>query len=117
MTVAGPERHGPRSTRQANGKVVLVAGVLTVANLLAVFLDIGLVLDHYHAHETTNYLVDQDIWGPFIVWAWAQVIVNGLVLVIWRRTRPVGIGVLLGALAAVALFVVWLAAAVAPALE
>ena len=51
-------------------------------------------------HETTSYLVDQDIWSPFIVFAWAQVVLNGVILVVWKRTRLIGVGVLIGALAA-----------------
>lgn len=108
--------HATPSVHEAHGKVVLAAAILTVANLLCLFLDIVLVLDHYDRHETTSYLVPQDVWSPFIALAWGQAALNGVILVFWRRTRPIGIGVLLGALAAVVLFFGWLVAVVAPAL-
>jgi hypothetical protein len=115
MTVSD-EQMSSRSARTGNRKVLLVAAILAVANLLALFLNILGVLAYYDRHDTTDYVVPQDIWFPFIVAAWAQVVVNGIVLVAWKRTRPSGFGVLLGAAAAVVLFLGWLVVVVAPAL-
>ncbi|WP_028642223.1 hypothetical protein [Nocardioides sp. URHA0020] len=112
MTVL--DEHGTR--RRSDRKLVLVAAVFAVANLLALFLNIVWVLADYDRHETTDYVVSQDIWSPFIVAAWIQVVVNGVILVPWKRTRPAGLGVLLGAAAAILLFLGWLVFIVSPAL-
>ena len=111
------DEHGTRpDTQRGDRRLVLVAGVFAVVNLLALFLNIVWVLADYDRRETTDYVVSQDIWFPFIVAAWVQVVVNGAVLVAWKRTRPAGLGVLLGAAAAILLFLGWLVFIVSPAL-
>ena len=110
-----PARTSP-AVRSGTRRVILVAGVLALANLVVLSVSLGEVLAYYHRHETTDYVVSQDIWFPFCVAAWAQAVVNGLLLLTWKRSRGVGFGVLLGALAAALLFVAWVALVLAPAL-
>lgn len=114
MTVAD-EPITSQSAPDGTRKVRLVAAVLAVANLLALFLNLLAVLASYDRHDSTDYVVDQDIWFPFMVAAWAQLVVNGILLAAWKRTRAAGLGVLLGSGAAVVLFVGWLVVVVAPA--
>ena len=38
---------------------------------------------------------------------WAQAVVNGAILVVWRPTRMAGVGILLGTLIAAAIFVIF----------
>lgn len=105
------------AARPKRRRMALAAAVFAFANILGLFLNILWVIAWYQDHETTNYLVPQDIWAPFIVVAWAQAVANGLVLAVWKRTRVAGVGVLLGAAAAAVAFFAWLMFFVAPYIE
>ena len=83
--------------RPARG-MVLLAAILTLANLVALHLEVLAV--QTCCVEPTDYIVRQEIWGPIVLAAWAQAVVNGAGLVAWKRTRKVGTGILLGALCA-----------------
>jgi hypothetical protein len=85
------------AARPARG-IVLLAAILTLANLVALHLEVLAVQTYYV--EPTDYIATQEIWGPIVLATWAQAVVNGAGLVAWKRTRKVGTGMLLGALCA-----------------
>lgn len=117
MTISEASTPDVVVARRKRRWMALAAAVLAFANILGLFLNILWVVAWYQDHESTNYLVPQDIWAPFIVVAWAQAVVNGLVLSVWKRTRVAGVGVLLGAAVATVVFFAWLMFFVAPYIE
>lgn len=110
-------RNAPRtSSAAASGspmqRGILVGAVFAFCNLGVLFAEVLWVLDYYNAHAGTDYVVDQDIWMPLMRAVGAQAVINGLILVLWPRTRRVGVGVLLGtAGAAIAVLVLLVATA------
>jgi hypothetical protein len=50
-------------------------------------------------------MIRQDIAGLFALAAWVQFVANGVILLLRKRGRPTGPGVLAGAAAAAVLFV------------
>jgi hypothetical protein len=102
----------PHSTRP----VLLATAALVLANLTVLFIGLLAVLAYYDRHDTTDYLVPQDAWEPFTLLVLGLALVNGLVLVAGKRSRAIGLGVLLGTAVAVVALFGWLALVVGPAL-
>lgn len=90
--------------------MLLVAAVLVCVNLVAIFVELLVVLDRIDLRVNDNYISVQDIWFPILMAVWIQAVVNGVLLMLWRRSRPAGLGILLGALVAAGLFVLFIAA-------
>lgn len=88
--------------------VVSATAALTGINVIAAFIELGLVIGNYKQNEVTDYLVPQDIWFPFMVALVAQALVNGVLLTLWPRTRLIGVGILVGSVIAIAVFFVFL---------
>ncbi len=93
---------GAAETAKRVPPTTLVTTVLVFVNLVAVYIELLLVLAHYEDHETTNYLLPQDIWLPFMTLVLGQSLVNGLLLLTSPRVRRIGAGLLLGTMGAVA---------------
>jgi hypothetical protein len=115
MTISG-EQTRTSTERRGRPGILLLAAVLAFVNLLAVLLEVNAVLNYYEDRETTDYIVNQDLWFPLMLAVWAQAVVNGLILVAWKRTRTAGVGVLLGAVAAVVAYFGFIVLVLAPQL-
>jgi hypothetical protein len=92
-------------------RTVLMIAILTLLNLIALFIELHAVLMRYDDNVSTDYLLSQEIWGPFAWILLAQGAVNGVLLLASRRTRRAGLGVLVGTLAAAlayCVFGIWL---------
>lgn len=109
-TATAPRSHSARPVLVATAAIVL-------ANLAALFIEMLAVLAYYDRHDTTDYLVSQDVWAPFTLLVLVQALVNGLGLVAWKRSRTIGLGVLLGTVAAAVALFGWLALFVGPSLS
>lgn len=93
------------------GGRMLAAMWLTVANLVvAQFVVVRIAADLSHPQGP----VSQEIWVPVMYLVWAQVAVNGALLLVPERTRPYGAGVLLGTAGTIVLLVVFFIYVVLP---
>jgi hypothetical protein len=97
----------PVATARSAPTLLIAVGFLFV-NLTLLFVVVRWVIEDYNSsHGFENYIVTQDFWEPFVFAMWAQAALNGLVLLAWKATRRVGLGVLLGTAAAVPAVVLW----------
>ncbi len=101
----------PRGPRH----LVSLTGLLIWTNITVLFGGLLLILDRLE-DQTSADSFTQDVWGPFLVLLWSLGAVNGALLVAWSPTRRIGLGVLVGTLAAVATYVLWLLLVVLPGL-
>lgn len=97
-------------------RVLSVTSVVVLANMIALFAGLLVILDRYEDNASSETLVQGDIWGPFLLLLWGLGVANGLALVPWPRTRRLGLGVLAGTVAAVAAYYVWIFGFVLPGL-
>jgi hypothetical protein len=107
--------HPGTATRRA--PILLISAVLTFVNLTALLWEVEWVIAYYNdSHGYETYIVDQEFWEPFVLVMWTQAIVNGLVLLPWRKTRRVGLGILVGTVCAVVALVLVIVLFVLPQL-
>src|SRR5690242_12913127 len=91
--------------------VGIVAAAVLINGAAFTWMLFHLISQFQHQHPGPNgytFLLGSDLGQPLVGWVWFQLLLNGLVLVLPRRTRAVGLGVLV-AVGLVALVVVgWL---------
>lgn len=79
---------------------------MAAANVLAIYLILYKVLSDYHFNSLED-LRYSNVEIPLTAWAVFVVLMNGLVLCVPMRTKAMGAGVVLGAIGAVLLAVLW----------
>ncbi|RHW29083.1 hypothetical protein D0Z08_00395 [Nocardioides immobilis] len=80
------------------------AAVIVGACQVAIFLALPGIANRYDSAEVPI----QDIWWPAVIAVWAEAVLIGLVMMFAERTRPVGVGLVLGSVATFALYYTWL---------
>lgn len=86
----------------------------TVAGLVAVNLVITCGLLYFATTGGEDPIRPPQVWRSFVPWLGVQAALNGVFLLLPRRTRGMGLGVLAGVLGVTALACVWLVVAVLP---
>jgi hypothetical protein len=80
----------------------------TVAALVAMNLVITCALLYFATTGGEDPIRPPEVWRSFVPWLGVQAAVNGTFLLLSRRTREVGLGMLVGVLGVAALACVWL---------
>src|SRR4051812_1808144 len=98
-----------------------LVGVSTAVSLLNVVFFVAIVLHVVATYKSLhdgveNYLIPQDIWAPLLFYAGLQCLANGLVMTLWKRSRALGVGILIGCSIAFIGLLVFVFAFLAPAL-
>lgn len=93
----------------SGGRSILVSAGFTFANVAALFIALVWIL--------VDYDMDDDIWWSLACTLWIQATVNGLVLLLFPRTRRLGVGVLLGTIGTAVALYAFLIMVVAPHLS
>ncbi len=86
----------------------------TVAALVAANLFITWARLYFATTGGEDPIRPPEVWRSFVPWLCVQAAVNGALLLLSRRTRQVGLGVLAGVLAMSVLTSLWLIVAVLP---
>jgi len=101
---------------QGSSRALSATAALVFANMAALFAGILVILDRYEAESSSDALLPQDIWGPFLLVMWLLGAANGLLLLPWRATRRIGLGILAGTVASVIAYYLWIFLVVLPGL-
>jgi hypothetical protein len=65
------------------------------------------VFQHHHADDgNANFLLSSDVGQPIVLWAWALVVGNGVLLCLRRSTRRAGVAMLVASLSLAAVLLV-----------
>jgi hypothetical protein len=96
-------------------------GVSTVVSVLNMAVFVATVLHVVASYESVhdgveNYLVPQDIWAPLLFYVGLQCLANGVVMTLRKRSRALGVGILIGWSIAFVALLVFVFAFLAPAL-
>ncbi len=110
------QAHEHRQAVRAVSEVVHSRSRLTFATavLVAVNLVVTCAVLYFTTPGGENPLRPREVWRSFVPALGVQTVVNGVILLAFKRTRHVGAGALVGGLVVAALFCLWLLLVVWP---
>lgn len=90
-------------TTDGRARTIATTAAVVAASQTVIFLLLPRLADRYDSVDVAI----QVIWWPALIAVWSEAVLIGTLFLMAERTRPIGVGFLLGTIGTVALFSAW----------